>query len=221
MRSSNWSLWLVVGMFLAVLAFLAVVVRPARGDDFDAKVAQLRAKMAAKKADPFAGKNAAPGYTRTYLDGGLGAQSICDCGCIETGKCVCPNCCSPVKTRSIRQTSATGQPCGCPYCTCNRDSNCGSPLCPKLNRDPQTGNHGVPGLGVPAVPGNPWQWDDALAASNNGNGWWRYGTGNGTTTAPVAPQPTYYQQLVQQHYYQPARAFGGFRSFGGGCPSGG
>ena len=110
-RSSNWSLWLVCGLFLAVLAFLAVVVQTARGDDFDAKIAQLKAKMAAKRAkaaDPFAGKNAA-GYTRTYLDGGLGAQSVCDCGCIETGKCVCPNCCSPVKTRSIRQASASPQ----------------------------------------------------------------------------------------------------------------
>jgi hypothetical protein len=40
---------------------------------------------------------------------------------------------------------AGGQPCGCAYCTCNEGSNCGSPLCPKLNRAGKLSNCGCSG----------------------------------------------------------------------------
>jgi hypothetical protein len=74
-------------------------------------------------------------------------------------------------------------------------------------------DHGVPGNGIPEQPGNPWQWDDNMAARNNGNGWWRYAT---------APQPAYYAPPIRYappaQYYPPPRASYQAPSFGG-CSS--
>ena len=88
------------------------------------------AAPAEKPADPFAAGNAAapkadPAYTHHY-ETGCGGRYVCDCGCIETGKCNCKNCCSPTKTRpaDAKATSACvckdASTCTCPPgdCTC-------------------------------------------------------------------------------------------------------
>ncbi len=97
-------------LFLTILAGVFVglfFVGRARGDEFSDRIAALEKKNAAKKPDPFSRGNhdhkaTAPNYTHYYQHGtGYGSQFVCDCGCIETGQCVCKNCCTPAKTRKI------------------------------------------------------------------------------------------------------------------------
>ncbi len=102
-------------VFVAALVLSCWLALPAHADDFDDHLAALKQQNAAAgkphdHADPFAPKNAA--YTHRY-ESDYGGRYVCDCGCIETGACVCKNCCSPAKTRRADERPAAKGAGGC------------------------------------------------------------------------------------------------------------
>ncbi len=177
--------WPVV-VFLAALAFCVWLTSPVFGDDFDDHLAALKAQNAAAKphdhADPFAAKNAA--YTHRY-ESDYGGRYICDCGCIETGQCVCKNCCSPAKTRRADDRPANPPGCKCPEggCNCWTGEDCGAD-CAFGGKKPKEGATRPGDDG-----GADWRWTNA-----EGGYWWRY------AARPVYYAPPAYYQAVPRFF---------------------
>lgn len=104
--------WLFPALFVGLLVALGFAGCAARADELSDLITRLEKKSAPQDKpgqidrhdvaanDPFAPKDSKGGvnYTHRY-ETEYGGKYVCDCGCIETGKCVCPNCCTPAKTR--------------------------------------------------------------------------------------------------------------------------